>query len=464
VVTSRSGCTWGLAVLLLVPPGGWAADDWKFDLLRLKNGKTFPGLLVEEKPDEIRFQCVRRHPGSPTVVIFTAFARTEIDTIIKLDAKERATLAARLKALDPTGKGEASRMEDLDLQRVPWLKPGQGEALKYASQYFVLASNAREDIVRRAAVRLEQIYGAYARFLPPRQQSGQPTTILLVRSLAEYRALRRDEGRNSVHPAFYDTARNQVICASDLQDLGDELEQIRKHHNELLTELKQLEADLNKQYKGAIPPRIRRYCLTNLMQEIDEKNRKNDRVFADATQQLFQTLYHEAFHAYLANFVYAGAESGVPRWLNEGLAQIFETALVEAGELRVGHADPQRLDRLKSALRRGELVPLAGLLQSGPEKFIVAHAFDQHISDRYYLNSWGLAFYLTFERRLVGTPALDRYVAALKRGGQPLAAFRQLVGKRLDEFEVQFQQYLLKLRPDGTTARSQIDEGRASRP
>jgi len=33
----------------------------------------------------------------------------------------------------------------------------------------------------------------------------------------------------------------------------------------------------------------------------------------------------------------------VPLWLDEGLAQIFETALVEAGELRVGHAERSRL-------------------------------------------------------------------------------------------------------------------------
>ena len=43
----------------------------------------------------------------------------------------------------------------------------------------------------------------------------------------------------------------------------------------------------------------------------------------------------------------------MPRWLNEGLAQIFETAIIEAGELRVGHADAERLARVKEEIRVG---------------------------------------------------------------------------------------------------------------
>src|SRR5262245_5293752 len=44
-----------------------AADDWKFDVLRLKNGAVFRGLLIEETDAEVRFRNVRRSPGQPTV-------------------------------------------------------------------------------------------------------------------------------------------------------------------------------------------------------------------------------------------------------------------------------------------------------------------------------------------------------------------------------------------------------------
>src|SRR5947209_17120019 len=94
----------GLAWALLLPCPARAADAWQFDVIHLKNGKTFQGLLVGETPSEVRFQCVRRNPGSPTVVIATTFPRDEIDHIDKLGPRDREALATRLKALDPTGK------------------------------------------------------------------------------------------------------------------------------------------------------------------------------------------------------------------------------------------------------------------------------------------------------------------------------------------------------------------------
>jgi hypothetical protein len=441
-----------VAALALLCPPARAADDWKFDVVRLRNGKTFQGLVVGEGPAEIKFRCVRRNPGSPTVVITTTFQRQEVAGIDKLGDADREALEARLKALDPTGKDEAARMENLDLKTVPWLHKGDGDALCYTSAQFVLISNAREDIVRRAAVRLEQIYTAYGRFLPARHQGGKPTTIYLVRSLAEYQGLLREQGRDILNPAFYDAGKNHILCASDLQRMGDDLEQIRKNHQKILDDLKDEEAKLNKYYKGKVPATARDY-INNKRQEIFLANQKNDRVFQQATRHLFRTLYHEAFHAYLANFVYPPEEYAVPRWLNEGLAQIFETAIVEAGELRVGHADPERLRRIRLQARKGQTVGLARLLTAGPQQFLVNHASARQVSDSFYLNSWALAFDLTFDRRLLGTPALDRYVQSLKHGADPLAAFNQLTGMPLEKFEADFQQYLLTLRPDGSTAR-----------
>ena len=443
----------GLAMLLAPAAKGGSGDkgEWKFDVLRLKNGTTFKGLLVHESPTEVRFRCVQRNPGSPTVVITTVFLRTEIEAIDRLAPNDRKGLETRLKALDPTGKGEVIQMENLELAAVRWIKGGEG--LRYGSSYFELVSNAREDIVRRAAVRLEQIYAAYARFLPARRPGGKRTTIYLVRSLAEYGVLLQERKHSLLNPAFYDAARNQILCASDLQRLGDELERARKKNQQVLDRLKESESELNAYYKGKIPAAIRQH-LAAKRQEVYQANLDNDAIFKKATHHLFQTLYHEAFHAYLANFVYPPDQAEVPRWLNEGLAQIFETALVEAGELRVGHADAERLSRVKAYVRKGDLLPLARLLQAGPEKFLVAHASDQQISDRYYLNSWALAFYLTFERRLLGTPALDRYTASLKRGTDRLEAFRELVGGPLAQFEQEYHGYLLRLRPDGSVAPS----------
>lgn len=450
----RGACLFLLSLWLLRSPSAHAADDWKYDVLTLKNGSVLKGVIVSESPAEVRFRNVRRKPGAPTVVIPPAtFARTEIASLDKLSDADRAGLVERLKTLDP--KDEAARMDDLELEAAPWVRK-DGTALRYTSTHFMLLSNAREDIVRRCAVRLEQIYAAYARYLPPRQPQGKPTRIVLFRALADYHDYLKGQGLNILNPAFFDTRRNQVMCASDLQGISTDLETARKHHAQLLKQLKEDEERKKRQFRGAVPAPIRN-AIAAKRKEIQQAELKNESIFNATTRELFETLYHEAFHAYLANFVYPAEETAVPRWLNEGLAQVFETAIVEAGELRVGHAGGARLTRIKEAARKNEVLPLAELLRSEAKHFLVAHGSDRQTSDRYYLNSWALAFYLTFGRHVLGTEALDEYASALRRGREPLEAFRALVGQPLGQFERDYHDYLLRLRGDGTVAAARKD-------
>src|SRR5207249_1572233 len=97
----------------------------------------------------------------------------------------------------------------------------------------------------------------------------------------------------------------------------------------------------------------------------------------------------------------------------------------------------------KAVLAKGELVPLTELLSAGPRQFVVSHAREQEVSDRYYLASWALAYYLAFERKKLGTAELERYVEALKRNDNPIEAFQQWVSQPLEPFERGFNHYLL---------------------
>jgi hypothetical protein len=430
------------ALSLAAPPGG---DDWKYDVVRLKSGTSLKGLIVKETRGEIVLCRVSRKPGAYTVVIVCTIDRKELDHLERLDDKEREVLKARLDALDPTGSGEVQRMTALTLESGDWGKNGKGQARVYKSEHFELESNASEDVVRRVAVRLEHVYAAYTRYLPPRQQSGKPTSILLARSLADYQSLLKEQGHAClVNSAFYDPKKNHICCGSELQRLGDELERIHQQHKQTLADLKDKETELSRVYKGKTPAQFLKPIL-DARRKIAQHDDKNGKVFQVATTRLFQRLYHEAFHAYIANYVFPTSEADVPRWLNEGLAQIFETAIFEADELRVGHLDKERVLRMRELLQDGQFVPLADLLKSGPKQFLVVHATEKQTSDRFYLASWSLAYYLTFERKLLGTKAMDQYVAALHRGGDPSASFRDLVGQPLNQFEKEFREYLAKL-------------------
>ena len=139
--------------------------------------------------------------------------------------------------------------------------------------------------------------------------------------------------------------------------------------------------------------------------------------------------------------------------MNEGLAQVFETAVVEAGELRADSPDHDRLLRVKDWLKGksgDRLVPLSELLSNGKESFLASHTDQKAASNRAYLTSWALAYYLTFDRRVIGTADFKKYLVAVNSDSDPKQAFATLVGKDLNAFEKDWHAYLLRLQSDGT--------------
>src|SRR5690606_37718104 len=119
----------------------------------------------------------------------------------------------------------------------------------------------------------------------------------------------------------------------------------------------------------------------------------------------------ETFHAYLDDYVYPEKQFDVPRWLNEGLAQIFEAGLLEADILRIDAPSAERLAKLQADLRGRQSLHIGDLLAADQTAFLVPHADRGQTSQRHYLYSWGLAWYLTFDQSLLGTERLNRYVS-----------------------------------------------------
>lgn len=450
---------WAIVFALLVVPLQAAppptlTPDWKYDVLKLKNGVTHQGMIVEEGTKGVRFRIVRRAPGRPTVSLTCVFNHTEIDKLDKLTATARADLKAKLDDTELTAQAEAKRLEQLALKPIDWR--GQKNAgRRYDSDYFALLSDAPEEIVRRAAYRLEQVYAAYARFAPPRYPAGAPVVIHVYQSLDGYQTA-LPKGMEFRNPAFYDVEANRVVCGTELRRLGEDLDRFRQQAALALGDLKKQEEEVRRLY-GRTPE------LERHMQPIKETKARiravadaNEKIFERATEQLFRILYHEAFHAYVGNFVYPTAKGtpagtgALPRWLNEGMAQVFETAIFEAGELRIGHADRERLEKAQESLAKKELPPLADLLVAGPKVFVVSHGGQRPETDRIYVAAWAVASYLMFDRRLLGTAAFHEFVQSVNQGGPVQTAFEKMTGQPVAEFEKAFHHWLRRLRTDGS--------------
>jgi hypothetical protein len=424
-----------LAFALMQP-----AADWPLDVLKLSNGATLRGLVLEDTPVGVRFKVVKRPPGRPTVTLTTYLTRAEIAGLTKIAEADRAAVLEKLAELDPTGSAEAKRGKEIVLSKGDW--PGApGAALRYDADTFVLLSTATEEVTRRAAVRLEQIATAYARFLPVQSKPGKPVTVFLADDAAQYRAA----AGGVFNPALYDPVQNRIVCGTDLRQAGLDLRAARLKSAQQFAALDKYEADIRKLYKQRTE--LDRFLepLKKDRQKLWAAERTNDATFDAAAARLFSLLYHETFHAYAAT---AGFAAPLPRWLNEGMAQIFETAVLEGGELRVGHADAQRLARAQAELKGMKWVPTKMLLTAAADRYLVGHGTATGQADAIYLNAWAQATYLTFERRLIAGPGFEQYLTAAN--ADPVAAFEKWVGKDVDAYDRDLRMYVDKLTANGT--------------
>ncbi len=441
-----------LFLMLGAVPGGsfssWASE-WKFDQIKLKNGHRFDGLLVAENQQQIQFKYVIRNPGMKTLVIETSFDKDEVEQLIALSAEERRELARRLAQLDRNGEREKERMASVTVILHPWEFSPKDEGRTYRGKYFEITSNVDAAFFRQIVVRLEDIFQAYVDNLGARLQPKTPVKVLLFSQMDDYQAWMRKQRLNFLNPAFYDSRKNLMVAGSDLDRLQQELKVVDAKHQEKLKHIQEYHQRLMNHYSGRPPAHLLQQ-VKELQLQIRLTSQENEATLDKLREQFFAMLYHEAFHAYLDHYVYPHREMSTPRWLNEGLAQIFESAVVETGELRVGHVDPLRLAAVQAALKEQSLLSLRDLLQANAASFNVSHTAETLAADRTYLASWALAFYLTFDRKLLGKEPMHQFVLMAGSAKDQAALFERMIDQPLPEFEKQFRDYWLRLRPDGT--------------
>ena len=193
---------------------------------------------------------------------------------------------------------------------------------------------------------------------------------MIFGSTDEYQKHLRESGLAIASPAWFSKAQNLVVAGGELNTFSRRLRQTQSQNEEVRRQYKTL--------KNAFPERLasliqqmkqRGYSSAQIEQEVKLRSAawqreydeamgrldlaavQNEAAFAEVTGQMFAQLYHEAFHAYVENYVCPQEGATLPHWLNEGLAQIFEAGQVEADSLRIDAPDRKRLAQLQDDLR-----------------------------------------------------------------------------------------------------------------
>jgi hypothetical protein len=442
---------------------GTAQEDWKFDRILLDNEKVIEGLILTgDDRSDLEFVEVRRLPGKPMNLVIRNIDRRKIVRVDRLDEEDQTQLRGRLEKFIHRAAIEARQMDGIQLSSnvrdgvTYWQYQGNG---------FWLESTANEETTKRAAVRIEQIFTAYRQILPPRRTPQRRLKIMLFGDDAQYATFLRGLGLEITNPAFFAADFNIVAAGSNVNRFMEELESTRSAHKnakeqmeadwrQLPTRLAEYGEQLRKngisdaERKAVIAAEQRTWQerRQKLQDDIARADRRNAAKFDQVTGEMFARLYHEAFHAYLDNYVYPHHEFDVPRWLNEGLALTFEGGQLEAGTLRIDAPNRRVLAALQADLRGPNPLPLKDLLSADADAFLPAHRGSVGKAARLYEYSWGLAYYLAFETMLLDSDTFAEFItpaATATPAVNPVSRFEKLVGKPLDEFELEWRAAML---------------------
>jgi hypothetical protein len=464
-----------LAAVGQTPPAETAAGldlaaiaHWPLERLELKGGRVFRGLVrareLYDTAENVPFISVQRPAGRPMNTSVWSFPKESIAKVDFLPDNERVQLIARLEWFRNRGAYQSQELAQLVL------KPGKpaGPHWIYADgPWFRLESWTDREMTRLSILRIEQMFAAYSEILPPRTKPQQPLRILLYGSMREYAEFQTQLKHRVENPALYAAKQNLLAAGSELTAYSGRLAEVRRRHAAIKAQydklaagmpaaIRKLSDDLERSGVSAEGRRnLRVEALRKWKEELAEVDRSmqaiernNNSQFDLVTKEMLARLNHEAFHAYLENFVYPHDQTDVPRWLNEGLAQVFEEGQLEAGTLRLDAPSRKRLSALQAELHSESGAPkaLAELLTADARRFLATHSTSAEVSQRHYLYSWGLAHYLAVRQPILDAERLDRYVALNHSAQSPIARFEQLVGEPLAQFAPRWRNEMLAMK------------------
>ena len=430
---------------------------WALERVELPGGRVYRGYIESQDDYWVHITEIHRRGRRPMYLVIRPVRRVPGMKVVRLPTEQRAELRGRIDAYVHRAKIEAADMDSVRLAIVT--RSGEHFQL-YRGKWFTLESTVDEPTTRRLIVRVEQIFTAYRQILPPRVEPARTMRLVVLGSMDEYNRYVQRLGLNIRNRACFLRDDNMVVAGSELARFAAQLEQAKARHAQLRADLNRLEsqrdehlAAVARQLKAnGLPSREIAKLLVRERRAFDEPiaekqkelargDRENEQKFNEVTHRMFARLYHEAFHAYLENYVYPHAEHDVPRWLEEGLAMICEGGRLESGSLRIDGADRAVLAELKADLAADRPLTLTQLLTAAGQTFVNGAAARRH-----YLYAWGLAYYLTFEKHVFDGGALDDYVRKAPGNRPPVERFEKLIGTPLAQFEREWQAYIQQLR------------------
>ena len=160
--------------------------------------------------------------------------------------------------------------------------------------------------------------------------------------------------------------------------------------------------------------------------------------------KVFAVLQHEGFHQFANRYL----GDHLPIWINEGLAQYFEAAIVVHGKMRLGIPDTYGLSVVQAALKADATVPFDDLLSLENRQWNSVLVGQPKAAGLLYAQSWSMVYFLIKGQGGRFQPLLEKYLMLISDGRPSSTAFRDTFGTDVPAFEKMWRQYIAALQPD----------------
>ncbi|MEM6551571.1 MAG: DUF1570 domain-containing protein [Planctomycetota bacterium] len=162
-----------------------------------------------------------------------------------------------------------------------------------------------------------------------------------------------------------------------------------------------------------------------------------------------ETLQHEGFH----QFAFSHIGPDLPLWVNEGLAVYFEQAIMVRGKLKLGVAEPRRIQIMRDAINNNQAMRFDDLINITSEQWR-NNMLSGHPHGRLqYTQSWSVVHFLIHGDNGRYRKAFQRYLSLISSGRTSRTAFAEAFGTTdTAGFARRWRDYTLEeLEPDPLT-------------
>lgn len=162
-------------------------------------------------------------------------------------------------------------------------------------------------------------------------------------------------------------------------------------------------------------------------------------------RRMLGVLQHEGFH----QFAFVRISADLPPWVNEGLAEYFEQAVLVRTQFRIGQAARTKIERLQAALKDENTFEFEHMLSMTSREWAGRVSGGDPRAITMYDQAWSMVHFLIHARDGRFAGMFEDYLKALAQGMDPPRAFEHAFDTDdIGSFQTAWAEYVAALEPD----------------